>query len=308
MKIAFLGTGRMGTGFIRRMLRNGHDVRVWNRSPEKAQALETQGAVACREAASAVEGVERIHIALSDDAAVDHVLESIRDFLPGTAWMIDHTTTAPSPTAERAARWARRGRVYLHAPVFMSPKNTEEGAGLLLVSGDSEKIEAVLPDLEQMASKVIRLGDKPELAAAFKLFGNLVLIGIQGIIADVVRLAHAVGVRPSDAVALFTQFNRGETLPVQAAKIAGGPYEPASFAVTMARKDVRLMIEEAGRHGVELGLMPLVANLYDEAIARGEGALDTTAAFRFPRGTPTLPDRSAGLAARPSAKGEAGGA
>jgi 3-hydroxyisobutyrate dehydrogenase len=113
------------------------------------------------------------------------------------------------------------------------------------------------------------------------LFGNLVLIGIQGIIADVVRLAHAVGVQPSDAVALFTQFNPGETLPVRAAKIAGGPYDPASFAVSMARKDVRLMIEEAGRHAVELGLMPLIANLYDQAIARGEGALDTTAAFRF---------------------------
>jgi 3-hydroxyisobutyrate dehydrogenase len=282
MKIAFLGAGLMGTGFIRRMLRNGHEVRVWNRSPEKAQALEAQGGVACRQAASAVEGVERIHIALSDDAAVDHVLESIRDSLPSTAWMIDHTTTAPSPTAERAARWAGRGRVYLHAPVFMSPKNTEEGAGLMLVSGDPEKIEAVLPELKQMVSNVIRLGDKPELAAAYKLFGNLVLIGIQGILSDVVRLAHAVGVHPSDAVALVTQFNPGETLPVRAAKIAGGPYEPASFAVTMARKDVRLMIEEAGRHGVELGLMPLIANLYEQAIARGEGALDTTAAFRFP--------------------------
>lgn len=282
MKIAFLGAGLMGTGFIRRMLKNGHAVRVWNRSPEKAKALESEGASACGEAASAVEGADRVHVALSDDAAVDHVLESIRDRIPGSLWIIDHTTTAPSPTAERAARWTARGRVYLHAPVFMSPKNAEEGNGFMLVCGDPAKIQAAMPELEKMASKVIHLGEKPELAAAYKLFGNLMLIGIQGVIADVVRLAHAVGVQPADAAALFARFNPGETLPVRAAKIAGGPYEPASFAVSMARKDVRLMIEEAARHGVELGLMPLVAKLYDQAIARGEGALDTTAAFRFP--------------------------
>jgi len=282
MKIAFLGAGLMGAGFIRRMLKNGYEVRVWNRSPEKAAALEAEGAVACGEAASAVEGAERIHVMLSDDAVVDQVLESIRECIPAATWIIDHTTTAPSPTAERAARWASRGRVYLHAPVFMSPKNTEEGLGFMLVSGDPARIEAVMPELEKMASKVIRLGDKPETAAAYKLFGNLMLIGIQGVIADVVRLAHAVGVKPSEAVALFNQFNPGETLPARAAKIAGGLYEPASFAVSMARKDVRLMIEEAARHGVRLELMPLIAGLYDQAIARGEGSLDTTAAFRFP--------------------------
>jgi 3-hydroxyisobutyrate dehydrogenase len=285
MKIGFLGAGLMGSGFIRRMLKNRYEVRVWNRSPKKAKALEAQGAVACREAASAVAGVDRIHVMLSDDAAVDHVLESIRDGIPAGIWIIDHTTTAPSPTAERAARWAGRGRVYLHAPVFMSPKNAEEGIGFMLVSGDPGQIASVMPELEKMASEVICLGGRPGLAAAYKLFGNLMLIGIQGVIADVVRLAHAVGVEASDAVALFAKFNPGENLPARAAKIAGGPYEPAAFAVSMARKDVRLMIEEAERHGVGLAVMPLVAALYDQAITRGEGLLDTTAAFRFPAGT-----------------------
>jgi 3-hydroxyisobutyrate dehydrogenase len=284
MKIAFLGAGMMATGFIRRMLKNGQEVRVWNRSPEKAKALEARGAVACREAVSAVEGVDRIHVMLSDDAAVDHVLESIQERIPESTWIIDHTTTAPSPTAERAARWVARGRIYLHAPVFMGPKNAEEGTGLMLISGNPAKIKAVMPELEQMTSKVVQLGDKPELAAAYKLFGNLTLIGIQGVIADMVRLAHAVGVAPSDAVSLFSQFNPGDGLPARAAKIAAGPYEPASFTISMASKDVRLMVGEAARHGVELGIMPLIANLYDKAIARGESSLDTTAAFRFPFG------------------------
>jgi 3-hydroxyisobutyrate dehydrogenase len=282
MKIGFLGAGLMGSGFIRRMLKNGQEVRVWNRSPEKAKALEAAGAVACTQAASAVEGVDRLHLMLSDDSAVDQVLDSIQDRIPEKLWIIDHTTTAPSPTAKRVTRLAARGRVYLHAPVFMGPKNAEQATGLMLVSGDPAQIKAVMPELQQMSSRVIQLGDRPELAAAYKLFGNLVLIGIQGVIADVVRLAHAVGVEPSDAVALFREFNPGEGLPARAAKIAGGPYEPASFTISMASKDVRLMVEEAARHGIELEIMPMVANFYDKAIGRGESPLDTTAAFRFP--------------------------
>ncbi len=131
-----------------------------------------------------------------------------------------------------------------------------------------------------MTSKVVVLGPKPESAAAYKLFGNLAILGFQALAGDVARLAHAVGVAPADAVALFTHFNPGRMFPDWAAKVATGPYEPASFTVSMARKDVRLMVEEAARHGVELAVMPAVARVYDAAIARGEGECDTTAAFR----------------------------
>jgi 3-hydroxyisobutyrate dehydrogenase len=81
---------------------------------------------------------------------------------------------------------------------------------------------------------------------------------------------------------LFSIFNPGATLPARAAKVAIGPYVPPSFEVAMARKDIRLMIEEAARHGVELKVMPAVAALFDAAIARGEGALDATAAAAYP--------------------------
>ena len=67
-----------------------------------------------------------------------------------------------------------------------------------------------------------------------------------------------------------------------AAKVASGPFEPASFTASMARKDVRLMIEEAARGGVELTVMPAVAKRYDEAIAAGEASLDCAAPFRWP--------------------------
>ncbi|MGD1036740.1 MAG: NAD(P)-dependent oxidoreductase [Roseiarcus sp.] len=282
MKIGFFGAGLMGAGFVRRMLQNGDQVNVWNRDPAKAKALEADGAHAFGDAAAAIKDVERIHLSLSDDAAVDAVLEPLANSIPASIWIIDHTTTAPTPTVERGARWAKLGRVFIHAPVFMTPVNARDGAGLMLVSGDPAQCAAVMPELEKMTGRVINLGPKPGTAAAYKLFGNLTLIGMMGVVADIARLAHAVGVAPADAVGMFKLFNPGEMLPARAAKVASGPYEPASFTVNMARKDVRLMIDEAKRRDVALVVMPSVAALYDEAIARGEGGRDTSAAFRFP--------------------------
>jgi 3-hydroxyisobutyrate dehydrogenase len=282
MKIAFLGTGLMGTGFVRRMLSQGHQVTVWNRSADKAQALEAHGARACASAAEAVNGVDRVHLMVADDAVVDAILEPIVDAIPAAAWIVDHTTTATTPTAERTKRWAARGRRFVHAPVFMGPANCVDGTGLMLLSGDKAMCDAVTPLLEPMTGKLIYLGPQPERAASFKLFGNLTLIGLAGVLGDVCRLADAVGIPPTEAMGLFASFNPGAMLPARAAKIASGPYDQVSFEVAMARKDVRLMVEEAARHGVELAVMPAVAALQVAAIARGEGALDTSAAFRWP--------------------------
>jgi 3-hydroxyisobutyrate dehydrogenase len=280
MKIAFLGTGLMGAGFVHRLLGQGHEVHVWNRSAAKAQALQAQGARAHADAAAAVRGAARVHLSLADDASVDAVLEPVAGEIAAATPIVDHTTTAPTPTRERAVRWAERGRTYLHAPVFMAPSNAADGSGIMLLSGPKASCEALTPALQAMTGKVVYLGEAPERAAAFKLFGNLTLIGLSGVLGDVVRLAQASGIPPAEAMGLFAHFNPGAILPTRAAKIATGPYEPPSFEVTMARKDVRLMIEEAAAHGFPLQVMPAVAALYDAAIARGEGHLDASAAVR----------------------------
>ena len=114
MKIAFFGTALMGSGFGRRLLAQGHTVHVWNRSPASAKALEAQGAKAFAASADALAGADRVHLSLADDALVDAVLEPLADVIPASCWIIDHTTTTPSATGDRARRWEGRGRVYLH--------------------------------------------------------------------------------------------------------------------------------------------------------------------------------------------------
>ena len=282
MKIAFFGTGLMGSGFVRRLRATGHEVNVWNRSAAKARALETDGARAFDDPAAALAGVERIHLSLSDDASVDAVLEPLAAAIPKAVWIVDHTTTAVTPTAERIARWDARGRTFVHAPVFMGPANALEGTGLMLVSGERARHDTLLPELQQMTGNVVYLGEGPERAAAFKLFGNMTLIGIMGVLGDVNRLAHAVGIPTKEAFSLFKHFNPGQFLPARAARIESGEFTSPSFEVSMARKDVRLMIEEAQRGGVDLFVMPGVAAMFDAAIARGEGALDAAAAARVP--------------------------
>lgn len=283
MRIAFFGTGLMGSGFVRRLRGNGHEVNVWNRSGAKARALQAHGAVAFDDPAGALAGAERIHLSLADDASVDAVLEPLAGHIASGCWIVDHTTTAVRPTAERIARWAARGITFVHAPVFMSPANCAEGTGLMLVSGDRAQHDKLLPALQQMTGKVAWMGEAPELAAAFKLFGNMTLIGLMAVLGDVNRLAHAVGMSTEDAFSLFEVFNPGQTLQARAGRIAGADVTKPSFEMAMARKDVRLMIEEAQRSGIELFVMPGVAAMFDTAIARGEGALDAVAAARVAR-------------------------
>ena len=282
MKIAFFGTGLMGSGFVRRLRAKGHEVNVWNRSGAKARALQADGAQAFDDPAAALAGVQRLHLSLSDDASVDAVLEPLAGVLEPDTWVVDHTTTAVTPTAERVARWDARGRRFVHAPVFMGPANAGDGTGLMLVSGAQARHDALLPALQEMTGQVVYLGPSPERAAAFKLIGNLTLLGIMGVLGDVNRLAHSVGIPTEEAFSLFKHFNPGQSLPVRAAKIAAGQFNAPSFEVAMARKDVRLMIEQAQRGGVDLFVMPGVAAMFDAAIARGESALDATAAARMP--------------------------
>ena len=280
MKIAFFGTGLMGTGFVHHLIETGHEVVVWNRTAARTEAAVGFGAKLAASAAEAVDGAYSVHLSLSDDASVDAVLDPLAGVIAPETWIVDHTTTAPTPTKARAEAWTARGHKFIHAPVFMAPSNCHAGTGLMLLSGPAAYHEALKPLLSTMTGNLVYLGEAVDRAAAFKLFGNLTLLVMMGALADVNRLAHGCGISTADAFSLFQQFNPGMMLPVRAGKIASGEFSPPSFEMTMARKDVRLMIEEAARHGIKLPVAEGVAALLDEGIARGDGALDVSAAAR----------------------------
>jgi 3-hydroxyisobutyrate dehydrogenase len=274
--IAFLGTGLLGSNFVRAMRRRGEDVQVWNRTASKARALEDSGAKAFDDPALAVRGASRVHLSLSDDAAVDDVLEKARAGLSSDVVLVDHTTTSATGTATRAALWEERRIAFQHAPVFMGPGNALEATGLMLASGDRTRFAALLPELAKMTGKVAYLGAAPERAAAFKLLGNMFLMFLTTGLADMLALAKALDVTPADAASLFDHFNPGATIGARAKRMLDGDFAHASWELSMARKDARLMLEEAERHGRELAVLPAIAREMDKWIARGHGGDDWT--------------------------------
>ncbi|TMQ02685.1 MAG: NAD(P)-dependent oxidoreductase [Deltaproteobacteria bacterium] len=274
--IAFFGMGLLGSNFVRALRRRGEDVHVWNRSHDKAAALEAEGARAFRDPAEAARGAARVHVTLTDDAAVDAVLEQARaGIAPGTV-IVDHSTTSTEGVLARIARWRDRGITFVHAPVFMGPQNARDSTGFMLLSGPPGVIDPLRPVLAPMTGKLVDLGERPEAAAAFKLLGNLFLIVMTAGMADMLALAKALHVPTAQAAALFDSFNPGVTIPSRIKRMAEASFSDPSWALTMARKDTRLMLEAAAAGGVELAALPGIAKRMDAAIAEGHGAEDWT--------------------------------
>lgn len=273
-KIAFLGTGLLGAAFAEAAARRGDTVTAWNRSPDKALALGQFGVTAAATPAEAVRDALRVHVVLRDDAVVEEVLALARSALSPGAVIIDHTTTLPVLTAARAQRLNAEGVHYLHCPVFMGPAAARNAQGSMMVAGPTSLFERVKADLAKMTGRLEYLGERGDLAAVNKLFGNAMIIGAAAVMADVLTMAKASQVGAEDAVKLFGLFDLNAIVAGIGATMAKGIMTP-TFELAMARKDVGLMLETAGAR--PLAALPSVAARMDQLIAAGHGAKGTGA-------------------------------
>ena len=270
-QIAFLGTGLLGAGFVEAALGRGDEVTVWNRTADKARALEKFGASVADTPADAARNAERVHLVLKDDAVVEDVIAQLRPGLSPNAIVVDHTTTQPEKTAERATRLNREGVRYIHCPVFIGPPAARRGDGTILASGPKVIFEHIRPALERQAKRVEYFGERPDLAAVYKLCGNALIIGMNAVFADVLTVAKGANVPAADAVKLLDFFNPNGILTARAKVMIDGDFAP-NFELAMARKDVRLMLETAGDQ--PLSSLRAVAERMDELIAQGHGEED----------------------------------
>jgi 3-hydroxyisobutyrate dehydrogenase-like beta-hydroxyacid dehydrogenase len=269
--IAFLGTGLLGSALAEAAAKRGDHVTVWNRTADKARALEPFGIAVAATPADAVRGASRVHLVLRDDPVVDEIIAALRPGLEPDTVIVDHTTNQPSLTAQRSTRLNAEGVRYLHCPVFIGPAAARAGQGIILASGPRPLFDAVSGALSQMAPRVEYLGERPDLAAVYKLCGNAIIIGLSGIVADVFAVASGSEVAPEDALKLLDFFNPAAIITGRGRNMAKKNFAP-SFELTMARKDVRLMIESA--NGAPLVTLPAIAARMDALIAEGFGASD----------------------------------
>jgi 3-hydroxyisobutyrate dehydrogenase len=271
--IAFLGTGLLGGAFAEAAAKRGDTVTAWNRSPEKVQALAAFGVKAAATPVEAVRGASRVHLVLKDDAVVDEVISAARSGLSPQAVLIDHTTTLPTLTAVRAQRLAAEGVKYLHCPVFMGPPAARKAQGSMMVAGPRALFESVKADLTQMTGRLEYMGERADLAAVNKLFGNAMIICVSAAMADILTIAQASDVPGEDAIKLLGLLDLNAMVAGRGTNMAKGSFTP-SFELAMARKDVRLMLETAGDR--PMAALPAVAARMDQLIAQGHGAKDAS--------------------------------
>jgi 3-hydroxyisobutyrate dehydrogenase len=269
--VAFLGTGLLGSGMVEAMLARGDRVTVWNRTASKAKALERFGAIAAATPEEAVAAGDHVHMALPDDSVVDEMMARCAPRLRPNAAVLDHSTTSPRGTGVRVPRMAAQGIRFLHCPVFMSPQMCRDSKGTMLVSGPEPVFTGVAAELRKMAGDVWYLGERPDLAAAYKIFGNSMLFVVTAGIADVFAMAKNLDIAPADTLAIFSKFNAASVIPSRGEKMARADFS-ATFELTMARKDLRLMIDAAGDQ--PLTVLKCIAQRMDQAIAQGHGQDD----------------------------------
>ncbi len=288
-QIAYLGTGLLGSGFVEAALQRGDQVTVWNRTASKAQALASFGARVALTPAEAAREAERVHLVLSDDDSVEAVIADLRVGLRPGAIIVDHTTTQPARTAERVVRLNAAGIRYLHCPVFIGPAAARQAQGIILASGPKELYDSVAAALAVQATRVVYLGERPDLAAVYKLCGNAFILGITALVADAFTVAKGAGVGPAEVLSVLEFFNAANIAAGRGKAMAAGSYAPG-FELTMARKDLRLMLETAG--AAPLSSLPGIAARLDALIAEGHGHDDLAALGRDALLTPrTSPPR-----------------
>ena len=280
-RLAVLGLGTMGTPIARRLLAAGHEVTVWNRSRERAEALAADGARIASTPADAAAEAEIVVTVVSDASAVESVMTGAEGALArmrrDAVWLQMSTIGVPA-TERLAARAAERGIAYVDAPVMGSKPDAEGGTLRPLVSGPPAGRDACAPVLDAVSERVISVGERTGAGTALKLVANGWIVCIVENLAESFALAEALGVDP----ALLLEAIRGRAFDMAYAHMKGALMLerefPPAFALKLARKDLAL-IAEAAEGKVELPLARATAAQFDRAIALGHGDEDMAAVY-----------------------------
>jgi 3-hydroxyisobutyrate dehydrogenase len=278
MQVAVLGTGIMGAGMARSLLRAGHTVRVWNRTTAKAEPLAGSGATVAATAAEAAAGAEVVVVMLFDTAAVLDVLAAASEHGSQAVWL-QASTIGQEGMLEVAALAAGRGLKLLDAPVMGTKGPAEQGTLVALVSGDEAYVEAARPAIESYSARLVRAGDALGAASALKLVCNAWIATVNAAVGQSHALAQGLGVDP----ALFLEAISGgaadnQYLHMKGEMIAKADFPP-SFTLDGAVKDVELIL--AAARGAQVGddVLAGLTTAYRRASEAGHGEEDMGAVY-----------------------------
>jgi 3-hydroxyisobutyrate dehydrogenase-like beta-hydroxyacid dehydrogenase len=280
MDIGFIGLGNMGAGIARNLMKAGHQLTVYNRSRDKAQALAKDGATIAESPAQAAwTGI--VFAMLANDDALTAIVEGnggVLAGLPADGILVNMSTVSLSVTRRLAKAFQDAGKHFVAAPVFGRPDAAEAGKLFVAVAGQAKAVARIEPLLDAIGQKTAQFGEDPTHAAAVKIAGNFMLqTAIEGL-AEALALVRKHGVDPAQ----YLDFMTGSVFTAPLYKGYGGAmvehrYEPPGFAMPLAIKDTRLAIAAAEEVGIPLPLADLIRDRFLIALSRGWDNLDQAA-------------------------------
>lgn len=285
-KIAVLGTGIMGAGMARNLVRAGFDVTVWNRSPDKARPLADDGATVAEDPAAAVDGADVVLTMLFDATAVSEVMNAVRPALRADAVWVQSSTVGLEATDRLAAFAAELGVGFVDAPVLGTRQPAEQGKLTVVAAAPEALRERVTPVLDAVGARTVWVSERPGDGHRLKLTANAWVLSITTATAQSIALAEQLGLDPQ----LFLDVIAGSPTDSAYAQVKGrnmisGELAPA-FALGGAVKDARLILAAIRAAGIDERLMHAVHAQLDAADRAGHADQDMAAVIHT-----TRPDR-----------------
>jgi 3-hydroxyisobutyrate dehydrogenase-like beta-hydroxyacid dehydrogenase len=295
MDIGFVGLGNMGRGMAVNLIKTGHDVTVYNRSPDKAETLVQQGATAARSVAQA-SGGEVVFTMLADDRAVEDVTFGSPEIGAGVlasmrtgATHVSSSTISVALAQRLAAAHAEAGQRYVSAPVFGRPDAAAAAKLFVVAAGAPTALRPLSALFDAIGQRTFVVSEQPHTANLVKLSGNFLIASVIESIGEAVALVAKAGVDRQRYVDLLTSsLFAAPAYQTYGGLIAKQQFEPAGFAANLGLKDVRLVLAAGEQLQVPLPLASLLRDRFLTLVATGGGDLDWSAVS-------TLAERDAGL-------------
>lgn len=272
-----VGLGLLGAALCERLLGAGFDVRVWNRSRDKAEPLAALGA---RWSDDPFAECDRVVVCLYTSAIVGEVIDAMQSGLRCGQIVIDTTTGDPAETTALGEHLAARGIDYLESPIAASSEQTRQGKALAIVAGPDAAFAASQDIFSAIAGKTLHVGAAWGAAAKVKLVNNLVLGLNRVALAEGLVFAKAIGLDPAKTLNVLKEGNSySGVMDTKGRKMTEGDFS-LQAKLSQHAKDVRIILEEAARSGAGLPLSKLHLQLLTEAEAAGFGDVDNSAIIR----------------------------
>jgi 3-hydroxyisobutyrate dehydrogenase-like beta-hydroxyacid dehydrogenase len=275
MRVAFLGLGIMGRSMAANLVKAGHEVAAWNRTPGKP----LEGARVAETPADAAKGAEVVWMCVSDTAAVEAVLfgeQGVESTIAAGATVVDSSTISPSAEHRFAQRLRAQGVEYVDAPVTGSKVAAENGSLIFMAGGDEAVLAQLDPLFKAMGKQVFRMGETSKGQAA-KLVMNLQIALIFEGFAEALTLATKLGVNVERLLPLIqASMVKSGVVEYKAPFILKRDFTP-NFPLRLMLKDIRLALEAAREARVKLPGLETVEEIYEMAAEEGHQDLDYAA-------------------------------